>query len=95
MYCTQWRKIRLNGFVLILPTQEGAGISQPLEDNFPLPKQYETYHWCGIAGRVAVERDGLPLGDDQVGRVLQDDRGRVRLRIPGMMGQQVRVAKVI
>ena len=54
------------------------------------------HHWGGVAGRVAVERDGFPLGDDQVRRVLQDDRGRVRLRvIPGGVGQQVRVAEVI
>ena len=56
------------------------------------------HHWSGIAGRVAVEGDGLPLGDDQVGRVLQDHRGRVRLRkraVGMMMGQQVRVAEVI
>ena len=55
------------------------------------------HHGCGIAGRVAVERDGFSLGDDEVGRVLQDDRGRVglRVRVLGMDGQQVRVAEVI
>ena len=55
------------------------------------------HHWRGIAGRVAVERDGLPLGNDEVGRVLQDDRGRVGLwiLILGMVGQQIRVAEVI
>ena len=57
-----------------------------------------SHHWSGIAGRVAVECDGLPLGDDQVGRVLQDDRGRVRLRMRAVgrvVGQQVRVAEVV
>ena len=46
---------------------------------------------------MAVERDGLPLGDDQVGRVLQDDRWGVLLpsrRVRGMW-QSVRGAEVI
>ena len=46
---------------------------------------------------MAVERDGLPLGDDQVGRVLQDDRWGVLLpsrRVRGMR-QSVRGAEVI
>ena len=46
---------------------------------------------------MTVERDGFSLGDDEVGGVLQDDRGRVglRVRVLGMQRQQVRVAEVI
>ena len=75
----------------------GGGFKLAILDKGLFRKQKLAHHGCGIAGRVTVERDGFSLGDDEVGRVLQDDRGRVglRVRVLGMDGQQVRVAEVI
>ena len=82
-------------FTLFLPF--GGGFKLAILDKGTFREHKLAHHGCGIAGRVAVERDGFSLGDDEVGRVLQDDRGRVglRVRVLGMDGQQVRVAEVI